>query len=106
MFGFLGLSNLLIVAIVSIVVGAITWSRLWGRNAIGRVTWTDAWLKAGIVTVAAVMLVAYLPARVLQTGTVANMSRTVQDLIGTSVWAGGLLAVLIGLHHLRRSQRV
>ena len=101
-----GFPNLLIVAMATGLVAAAGWSRVWGRNAAGRISWRDAWLKAGVITVTAIMLVVYLPARVLQTTTVANFSRPVQDLIATVIWGVALLAVIIGLDHLRKARRV
>ncbi len=104
--GFLGISNLLLVVFAVVIVGIATWSRTWGRNPVGATSWIDGWLKAAVLTALAVLLVAYLPSVVLQTSTVANFSQPVQDLIGTSVWAVGLLVTLGGLHHLRRARRV
>ncbi len=105
MLAFSGVPNLLIVAMATAFVAAVGWSRVWGRNVAGRISWLDAWLKAWVITVTAIMLVVYLPARVLQTTTVANLSRPVQDLIATVVWGVALLAVIIGLEYLRRARR-
>jgi len=105
MMALIGVSNLVVVALVVALVAAVLWPRLWGRVPIGGIGWGDAGLKALIIAVATIMLVAYLPSRILQTGTVAGQSRLIQDLIGTGVWSVGFVATLAGLHYLRRERR-
>jgi hypothetical protein len=105
MLAVVGLSNLLALALATALVGAVYWRRVWGRNPVGGIGWFDAGLKTAVIVVATIMFVAYLPSRVLQTGTVSNFSRPVQDLVGSTVWGIGFVVVLTGLWYLRRERR-
>jgi hypothetical protein len=102
----MGVSVFGVLALTMVAVGALARGRVWGRNPASAVPWTDAVLKGTCILVVTGTLVAYVPSELLQTAAVAGRNRPVQDLIGTTVWAIGLIGLLIGLHHLHRQGRV
>ncbi len=69
-------------------------------------SWLDAWLKAGIIIVLVVTVTVVIPNAVLTSGPVSKMDRIVQDIIGVSFWAGGLLAVLGGMWWAHKESRI
>lgn len=101
-----GIPNLVVVALAAVAVALGTWSRLWGTNPVGRITWADAWLKAAMIVVFAIFFVAYLPSRILQTAPVAGLDRTGQDLIGSAAWGVAMFTLIGGLWLTHRHGRV
>ncbi|MDH3294974.1 MAG: cytochrome c [Acidimicrobiia bacterium] len=92
--------------IAALVVLVVVWPRLVGRTDRLNTSWFDAWLKSAAIFVAAVLAVAFIPSWVLQTSAVANLDRSIQDLIGLSVWGLGLLVILGGLWYAHKDSRV
>ncbi len=102
----LGIPNLVVLAGLTAVVAVLGRARLLSRRSGADTSWADAWLKALIIVVFAIFFVAYLPSRLLQTGTVATMSRSAQDLIGSATWGLALVVLLAGLWYARRNRVV
>jgi mono/diheme cytochrome c family protein len=68
--------------------------------------WLDAWLRAGIIVVFFVVATVFVPSMIMQTETVGRLARPVQDVIGSGLWIGGLLAGLAGLWWAHRDNRI
>ena len=80
--------------------------RLLSRNDRLNTPWFDTWLKTVVIVIAIVIAVAFAPNWVLQTSTVAGLSRPLQDLIGVSIWGFGLALCLGGLWYAHRDSRI
>lgn len=80
--------------------------RLLSENSRLSVPWLDAWLKTAVIVTAVVFLTVVVPDWALKQGAVAKLSRFGQDLIGTTLWAGGLAALLFGLWYAHRESRI
>lgn len=76
-----------------------TGSRLTGR-------WSDAWLKTALIVVGITLFVIYVPAEVLSLDSVTGLNRDVQALIGTAVWAAGLLGCLAAIAWAQRNEHI
>jgi len=68
--------------------------------------WLDAWLKTGVIFVAAVVLLVFIPDWAIRTKTVAGLSRTSQDIIGVGLWGTGLVLFLGGLWLSHKESRI
>ena len=80
--------------------------RLLSANDRLSVPWLDAWLKSAVIVLAVALLVVYVPDWALKWGPVTDLSRFGQDLIGTGLWAGGLVVILGALWYAHRESRV
>ncbi|HEY5651047.1 MAG TPA: cytochrome c [Acidimicrobiia bacterium] len=70
------------------------------------VPWLDAWLRSTIIVVYFVVATVVVPSAVLQTETVSRLDRSIQDVIGVSLWVGGLAVGLLGLWYSHRERRI
>lgn len=68
--------------------------------------WLDAWLRVAIIVVFFIMALAVIPSMVMQTETVARLPRAVQDVIGLSLWGGGLAVGVWSLWYTHREGRI
>ena len=80
--------------------------RVFGRIDRTNSSWFDAWTKAVTIVVFVVFATIFLPSWILQTSTVAGMTRTTQDLVGAAVWAAAMAITFWGLWYLHRERRV
>jgi uncharacterized Tic20 family protein len=69
-------------------------------------TWLDAWAKSAVIVVSIIVGVVYVPAKVLELGTVQDMSRAAQDLITVGLWSGALALTLLALWYAHRERRI
>lgn len=78
------------------------------RSTGGRLTgrWGDAWLKTALIVVGITLFVIYIPAEVLSLDSVTGLNRDVQALIGTGVWAAGLLGSLTAIVWAQRNEHI
>lgn len=106
MFAIIGIPNLVSVAIVVGAVSLLFRSRVFGSNQQGEISWLDAWLKAIVILVAIAFFSVFLPSYVMQTSRVTAFDRTVQQLIGASVWVVAFSATLFALWYAHREKRV
>ncbi len=103
------LSGMAIVAAFAIAVGVIAFilgPRLIGTTDRISMPWFDAWLRAGIIVAFFVVATVFIPSIIMQTETVARLDRPVQDVIGSGLWLGALLAGLGGLWWAHRDNRI
>ncbi len=70
------------------------------------VPWLDAWLRSAIIVVYFVVATVVVPSVVIQTETVSRLDRPIQDVIGVSLWTGGLAVGLLGLWYTHRERRI
>ena len=96
------IAYLLAASIIALVLAP----RLIGANDRLETPWLDAWLKTATIVLAIVFLTVVLPNWLLQTEAVAELDRSVQDLIGASTWGVGLIACLVALGYAHRDSRI
>ncbi len=70
------------------------------------VTWVDAWMKTAVIVVALIFATTWLPARVLEIGTVQDLPKAAQDLIAVSIWIVALVTSAWGLWYAHRENRI
>jgi mono/diheme cytochrome c family protein len=80
--------------------------RIIGENDRLNFPWLDAWLRTAVIVCGVILLTVVIPDRVVRSGTVADLSRFFQDLIGVSVWMVGLVIVLSSLWYAHRKSRI
>ncbi len=61
------------------------------------ISWGDAWLKSAVIVIGIALFMIMLPAKVMELDAVTSLDRTVQDLVGASVWAVGTFGSLAAL---------
>lgn len=80
--------------------------RLLSQNSRLNTPWLDAWLKTAVIVTGFVFLTIVVPDWALKQGAVTKLSRFAQDIIGTTLWTGGLVALLAGLWYAHRESRI
>lgn len=104
-----GLTNFTMVA-AFLIVGAgfalVLGPRIIGANDRLAMNWLDAWMKTAVILVGMVAFTMYVPNWAIQTDTVAGLDRLAQDIIGTSLWLGGLGAAIWALWYAHREDRI
>ena len=103
------LTGMAIVAAFAIAVGAVAFvlgPRVIAATDRVNLPWFDAWLRSGLIVAFFVIFTVYIPSRIIQTETVGRLDRIVQDIIGSGLWVGGLLAGLVGLWWAHRDSRI
>ena len=80
--------------------------RITGVNDRLSFPWLDAWLRTAIIVAAVILLIVVIPDWAIRNSNVASLSRFSQDLIGVSLWLGGLAAILWGLWYAHRESRL
>ena len=68
--------------------------------------WLDAWMRTAIIVVGFIVFTVYVPAKVLESETVAKLDRPVQDIIGSGLWLMGLAGGLLALWYAHRQRRI
>jgi hypothetical protein len=95
--------TLLVLALVFVAVFGARVIRVIDRRT---VSWFDAWLKTTVIVAYFTVFTVVLPSFVLQTSAVSSLSRTMQELVGSGVWAVGLGFGLWGLWYAQRTDRI
>ncbi len=103
------LSSLAILAAFALAFAAgvfVLWPRL--TTAVDRLEmpWLDATLRSVVIVLFFIVGTAVIPSAVLKSGTVGRLDRIVQDLIGSGLWFGALLAGLAALWWAHRENRI
>jgi mono/diheme cytochrome c family protein len=93
---------LLAVGVAALVLGP----RVIAAHDRRELTWVDAWMKTAVIVVALVVSTTWLPARVLEIGTVQDLPKAAQDLIAVSIWIVALVASAWGLWYAHRDSRI
>ena len=103
---FVGLA-ILIVIVLLLVVGAVVFGkRIIAVHDRRTLPWLDGWLKSGVIVVGMILVTTIVPARVIESGAVRDLSREVQDLITLGVWSVGLFGGLWVLWWAHRESRI
>lgn len=97
-----GAAFLLAAAVAALVLGP----RVVGRVERLSLSWLDAWMKTAVIVIGIVAGTVVVPSVVMTTETVGRLPRLAQDLIGSGLWAGGLIVALAALWWARRENRV
>lgn len=97
MIALLGLPNIVVATIVAALGTLILRARVLGTNERTATSWIDAWLKAIAMVVFITFVGVYVPSYILQTSTVANLDRNVQDILGTGAWLIAMVVTFGGL---------
>jgi mono/diheme cytochrome c family protein len=69
-------------------------------------TWVDAGLKSAVIVVAMILGTTYIPSKVLELETVAELPRIAQDIIAVGIWMTALGAGLWALWYAHRERRI
>lgn len=93
------------------LLAAVVAALVLGPRVVGRVdrlalSWFDAWMKTAVIVVGIVVATVVVPSVIMKTETVGRLPRLAQDLIGSGLWAGGLVVGLAALWWARRENRV
>jgi hypothetical protein len=68
--------------------------------------WFDAALKTAVIVIGMILLTTIIPARVIESSAVRDLSREAQDLITLGFWAVGLFGGLWVLWWAHRESRI
>jgi mono/diheme cytochrome c family protein/uncharacterized Tic20 family protein len=104
-----GFANLTILAAFAGALGVfalILGPRVIGVSDRRTMPWLDAWLKTSVIVVGFIVFTVLVPAKVLETETVADLPRPAQDIIASGLWLGGLAAGLLALWYAHRERRI
>jgi mono/diheme cytochrome c family protein len=93
---------LLAVAVVAVVLGPRV-AAVIDRRA---VPWFDAWMKTAVIVVGMIAGVVFAPSLVLTWEPVTRLPRTVQELLGSGIWAGALGVGILALWWTHRESRI
>ena len=104
--GLANASSALAFVLAAAVVGMVLAPRLASVNDRLATPWLDTWLKTAAIVSAVTLLTVVIPDWALTTSTVSRLSRFGQDLIGSGLWALGLLLILGALWWAHRESRV
>ena len=80
--------------------------RVIAANDRRETTWLDAWMKTAVIVVGLIVSIVIVPAKVLETKTVQDLSGTAQDLIALGLWSGALAVGLLALWYAHRERRI
>jgi mono/diheme cytochrome c family protein len=100
--GFSGTAAALAFVIAGIAIAAVVLPQVAARGDATAWSWPAAWMKSAAIVLFFAVATVYLPSQILASGPVSRASRTVQDLVGTGVWA---LMLGLGLYLLWRGKR-
>ena len=100
--GFSGATAALAFAVAAIAIAAVVLPQVAASGDATAWSWPTAWMKSGAIVLFFAIGTVYLPSRLLASGPVSRASRTVQDLVGTGVWA---VMLGLGLYLLWRGKR-
>jgi mono/diheme cytochrome c family protein len=93
---------LLALAVVAIVLGPRVVAVIDRRT----VPWFDAWMKTSVIVVGMIAGVVFAPSLVLTWEPVTRLPRTVQELLGSGIWAGALAVGILALWYAHRESRI
>ena len=80
--------------------------RLISENDRLNTPWLDAGLKTAVIVFGVVFLTIVVPDWALKTSAVSKLDQIGQDLIGLSLWGGGLVFLLWALWYAHRDSRI
>ncbi|MCB1000525.1 MAG: cytochrome c [Acidimicrobiales bacterium] len=104
--GFANMTILLAFAGALGVAGLAMAPRITGEVDRRTMPWLDAWMRTAIIVVGFIVFTVYVPAKVLESETVAKLDRPVQDIIGSGLWLMGLAGGLLALWYAHRQRRI
>jgi mono/diheme cytochrome c family protein len=93
----------------AIAIGAIALvlgPRLVSAHDRREMPWLDAGLKSAVIVVAMILGTVYVPSKVLELETVAELPRIAQDIIAVGIWMTALGAGLWALWYAHRERRI
>ncbi|MGI9645466.1 MAG: c-type cytochrome [Ilumatobacteraceae bacterium] len=93
-------------AVLYVIVAIVFWRRLVGAHDRRTLPWFDAALKTVAIVVGLILLTTVIPAKVLEIGTVQDLSREAQDLLVLGLWTLGLGGGLTVLWWAHRENRI
>lgn len=96
----------LAVIVVTALLGVATAKYTFGRIDRMTVSWSKAWMRTLMIVVGITALVVVIPGWVMTLQFVADLDRTMQDLVGSGVFGAGLLLSLWLLHLAQKSSRI
>jgi len=89
------------------VLGATVFrSRIVAVNGPREVSWSDAWMKTGVIVVGLILVTTMVPVWAWESGTLQDLSSVTRDLITIGVWTVGLTGSLFLLWYFHRKNRV
>lgn len=96
-----------VIVLIALVIGAV----VFGPKIIGvydrrTMPWSVAWLKTGAIVIGMILVTTIVPARVIESSAVRDLSREVQDLITLGIWSVGLFGGLWVLWWAHRESRI
>jgi len=95
------------VALIAVGIAAgVLGPRLTSANSRLDMPWLDTWLKVVAIVCGSIVLIVFIPNWALQHNVVAKLSRPAQDLIGVTLWGGGLVVFLGALWYAHRESRI
>ena len=86
--------------------GFVLAPRIIGVSDRRTMPWLDASAKAVVISVGLILTSTFLPAWILEQGTIKELSRNWQDLIAVGVWSGALGAGAFALWWAHRNRRI
>jgi mono/diheme cytochrome c family protein len=89
-----------------VIVLVVFRKRIFGVMDRRTLPWFDAALKTAVIVVGMILLTTIIPARVIESGAVRDLSGEVQDLITLGFWAVGLFGGLWVLWWAHRESRI
>ena len=93
-------------AIAAVVMAMVLGPRVVAASDRRALGWVDAWMKTAVIAVTGVLVTTYVPARVLESSTIQDLPRALQDLIAVGLWGGGILVMIAGLWFAYRERRI
>ena len=87
-------------------IGLVLGPRVIAAHDRRELTWFDAGLKSAVIVVAMILGTTYVPSKVLELETVAELPRLAQDVIAVGIWLGALGAGLWALWYAHRERRI
>jgi mono/diheme cytochrome c family protein len=92
---------------VALLIGALAFApRIIAANDPREISWFDAWLKAAVIVVGLIVATTLIPARVIESEALQDVSRNARDLITVGVWSVGLAGSLFLLWYAHRKNRI
>lgn len=100
--------NRVVLAVIVVTALLAVATARWTFGRIDRLTvsWSRAWMKTLVIVVGIATFVVVIPGWVMTLQFVADLDRTMQDLVGSGVFGAGLLLSLWLLHVAQRDSRI
>ena len=96
-----------VVLALAVVLGATVFrSRIVAVNDPRDLSWSDAWMKTGVIVVGLILATTMIPVWAWESDVLQDLTPTTRDLITIGVWAVGLTGSLWALWYLHRKNRI